>query len=107
MMDVTTMYPDGWHPILRNVSPDLTDAAHHCDRIDANVKYFFIDFGISARFLPGQQHVTSDLRGREQRLPELVAGLPHDPFKIDIAIIGYLLDDNFYKACVHCKILSV
>jgi hypothetical protein len=104
MMDATTMYPNGWHPIRRSLSPDMTDSAHHCDRIDANVKYFFIDFGISARFLPGQPHIISDLRGREQRPPELVAGIPHDPFKIDMAIIGYLLDDNFYKVRVHHKV---
>src|SRR5882757_4050823 len=32
--------------------------------------------------------------------PELVAGLPHDPFRIDMAIIGYLLDVNFYNVRV-------
>ncbi|KAG1733119.1 hypothetical protein EDB19DRAFT_1896652 [Suillus lakei] len=106
MMDATTMYPNGWHPIRRSLSPDLTDAAHHCDRINANVKYFFIDFGISTRFLPGQQRVVSDFRGREQRPPELVAGLPHDPFKIDMAIIGHLLDDNFYKIYADLHFLS-
>ncbi|KAJ8592592.1 hypothetical protein M405DRAFT_812477 [Rhizopogon salebrosus TDB-379] len=106
MMDATTMYPNGWHPIRRSLSPDMTDSAHHCDRIDANVKYFFIDFGISARFLPGQPRIVSDFRGREQRPPELVAGIPHDPFKIDMVIIGYLLDDNFYKIYADLHFLS-
>ncbi|OAX31717.1 hypothetical protein K503DRAFT_703271, partial [Rhizopogon vinicolor AM-OR11-026] len=59
MMDTSFMYPGphGWHPVHLHRSMARNAArygrAQHWDRIDTGVRYFFIDFGLSSRFVPG------------------------------------------------------
>ena len=65
--------------------------------INVGVKCFLIDFGLSSCFTPGQQRLVYDILWRERGLPELQGDIPYDPFKTDVAIMGYLLDDKFCK----------
>jgi hypothetical protein len=85
------MYPHGWHPVHPHRSRNAAGMAQHWDRIDVGVKYFFIDFGLSSCFAPGQQRLVYDILGRERRPPELQGDIPYDPFRIDVAIMGYLM----------------
>ena len=92
------MYPEGFHPIKLNHTPDWSGFAKHTSRTVAKVKYYFIDFGISV-------HVPEDLRpklvtgflGRDRDPPELSRTVPYDPFKLDIFIIGNMLKREFQK----------
>src|SRR5437879_2346319 len=100
MMDASSMYLHGWHPVHLHRSRNAAGMAQHWDRIDTDVRYFFIDFGLSSRFVPGQQRLVYDILGRERRPPELQGNVTYDPFKTDVATIGYLLHDKFRKVCV-------
>ena len=47
MMDPDGMYPDGFHPVRIELSPDLRQIAWHYPRVvpHINVKYYFTGFG--------------------------------------------------------------
>ena len=98
MMDADAMYPDGFHPVSLDHTPDYSGFAKHTSRTAAKVKYYFIDFGISV-------HVPEDLRpklftgflGRDRDPPELSRTVPYDPFKLDIFIIGNMLKREFQE----------
>lgn len=98
MMDADAMYPEGFHAVVPQYRPDYSGFAKHTTRTAAKVKYYFIDFGISA-YIPEDlesQMVTGTL-GRDQDPPELINGdtEPYDPFKLDIFIIGNMLRREF------------
>ena len=49
MMDGSAMYPDGFHPIAMNQTPDCCRIAEYKSRMDAGLKHYFVNFGILAR----------------------------------------------------------
>ena len=59
-------------------------------RSEAEIKYYFIDFGLSTEFAFGERErrVTGEL-GRVEA-PEQHSGLPYDPFKLDVYYLGYV-----------------
>ena len=59
-------------------------------RSEVEIKYYFIDFGLSTQFVPGKREclVTGKL-GRIQA-PEQISGLPYDPFKLDVYYLGHV-----------------
>ena len=100
MMDADVMYPQGFHPIELEYTPDYSGYAKHISRTAAKVKYYFIDFGISVHIPDslGSKLVTGTL-GRDRDPPELSPnweGRGYDPFKLDVFIIGNMLRREFH-----------
>ncbi|KAI0028848.1 kinase-like domain-containing protein [Vararia minispora EC-137] len=98
LMDSSTMYPLGFHPIRQSCLPDGFTLATPLPRHDVGVTYYFIDYGISSYFPPGQPRglVVGDF-GRDQDVPELSETVPYDPFAVDIFIIGNQLRLAFHE----------
>jgi hypothetical protein len=83
-MDGSSLYKDGWHPMVLG---ELAMADNLClsrKRSEVEIKYYFIDFrSIHASLLQdnSERLVTGGL-GRI-KAPEQISGLPYDPFKLD------------------------
>ena len=98
MMDADVMYPEGFHPINLNHTPDWSGFAKHTSRAVAKVKYYFIDFGISVHVPENlQSRLVTGFLGRDRDPPELSGGKAYDPFKLDIFIIGNMLKREFQE----------
>lgn len=93
MMDGRPLYPQGHHPVRRNRSPDLLEKLTPLRRIDHDVKYFYVDFGLSVRFPPGASSQVLGNVGRDAEVPELSWTVPYDAYKADVYALGNL----FYK----------
>lgn len=100
MMDGRPLYPLGHHPSRTEYTPDALNMAPHVSRIDAPVRYYFIDFGISSAFSEDQSPLVTGTKGRDDRPPELSNHVPYDPFKLDVCILGYLYYDMFINVSV-------
>ncbi|TFY54587.1 hypothetical protein EVG20_g9649 [Dentipellis fragilis] len=106
MMDATPLYPAGHHPVRRTFSVDGTYPLSPLSRIDNPVRYYFIDFGISTRFAPGQSPLVTGARGRDKELPELSRDIPYDAFKADVFILGNLYKKEFLEKYHDLSFLS-
>jgi len=96
MMDADSMYPEGFHPVALDYKPDRSGDAKHTSRT-AEIKYYFIDFGISVHIPESlRPKLVTGLLGRDRDPPELSDRVPYDPFKLDIFIIGNMLKRDFY-----------
>ncbi|KZV68708.1 hypothetical protein PENSPDRAFT_666269 [Peniophora sp. CONT] len=99
MMDASEMYPDGFHPV--NMDDTLEDGfirARVRPRSQVSIKYYFIDYGISSVFAPGQPRgLVTGTDGRDQDVPELSDIAPYDPFAVDVFLIGNLLRKAFLE----------
>ncbi|KZV89756.1 hypothetical protein EXIGLDRAFT_721074 [Exidia glandulosa HHB12029] len=95
MQDVRTLFPGlRTHPQRPCYSENIQIRYDHIPRSRASVKYYFIDFGISARFEGPGPHLVTGTACRDRTAPELSATVPYDPFKLDV----YLLGNHFLKA---------
>lgn len=86
MMDARGMFPQGWHASEMYRFPDgkHMGSSQYASRTAAgNVRYYFIDFGISTV----NQDSTLGIHGQELA-PELSATVPYDPYKLDVYILG-------------------
>ncbi|GBE79198.1 hypothetical protein SCP_0203950 [Sparassis crispa] len=103
MMDVSAMYPEGFHPVNDLFLPDGLTPLPSRSRTDVPIKYYFIDFGISVVIPPEvyPKLVLGD-EGRDQEVPELSLTVPYDPFKTDVFIIG-----NALQHCFHDRFSNV
>ncbi|THH04862.1 hypothetical protein EW146_g10061 [Bondarzewia mesenterica] len=97
MMDASPLYPQGHHPVRTSATPDGTALASPLSRIDNPVRYYFIDFGISSQFPPGDLPMVTGAKGRDKELPELSRDIPYDAFKADIFILGNLYKQEFLQ----------
>jgi serine/threonine protein kinase len=90
-MDCLNLFTDGWHPmntwLTRSGKDDLCLGRR---RSEVEIRYYFIDFGLSTLFHPEQHNrlVIGEL-GRIQA-PEQNSGLPYDPFKLDVYYLGHV-----------------
>jgi len=90
------MYPLGFHPVEEIFLGDRKTLAPRISRLEAGVKYYFVDYGISSHFPPGsRRELVLGIAGRDQDVPELSNNVPYDPFKVDIFTIGNVLRDEF------------
>lgn len=86
------MYPRGFHPVKDIFLDDLTTPAPRISRLEAGVKYYFVDYGISSYFPAGsRRELVLGIAGRDQDVPELSNDVPYDPFKVDIFTVGNVL----------------
>jgi serine/threonine protein kinase len=92
LMDATHMYPLGFHPVDDMFLDDLITRAPKITRLEAGVKYYFVDYGISSHFPSrSRRELVLGIAGRDQDVPELSNNVPYDPFKVDIFTIGNVL----------------
>lgn len=99
MMDPTSMYPKGFHPIQTDFLMDTRRPAPYVYRLGAfpPVKYYYIDFGLSSRSTPGKPPpLVLGLYGADREVPELSDTVPYNPFKVDIFMLG-----NVFKTAIH------
>ncbi|KAF8165784.1 kinase-like domain-containing protein [Crassisporium funariophilum] len=106
MMDGRPICPQGWNPIMEMFSPDCNNYAKTLARIDHPVQYFFTDFGLSHRFLPGQRHVVLDYGGADQDVPELRKDQPYDPFKLDVYTLANIFMKRFHQKYLGLEFLG-
>ncbi len=88
MMDASSLFPKGFHPVRLEYSPDARGSVHQLSRAKAHVKYYFVDFGISVHCPTDSPKLVVGGYGRDQDVPELSFDVPYDPFKLDIFILG-------------------
>jgi hypothetical protein len=102
LMDATHMYPLGFHPVQDIFLDDVTTFAPTIRRLEAGVKYYFVDYGISSYFPAGsQRELVLGIAGRDQDVPELSNNVPYDPFKVDIFTVGNVLRGEFQTVSFH------
>ncbi|KAF9480289.1 hypothetical protein BDN70DRAFT_622115 [Pholiota conissans] len=101
MMDGSEMYPKGFHPREPDYNPTFTGSAQQkYTRTQRPPKYYWIDFGLSARLDPADEHpLLPILRGNDKSVPE------HqdpdyqtqfaDPYATDIYHLGNLIREYF------------
>ena len=103
LMDAAHMYPLGFHPVDDIFLNDITTLAPVIPRLEARVKYYFVDYGISSYFPAGsQRELVLGIAGRDQDVPELSNNVPYDPFKVDIFTVGNVLRLEFQTVGFHC-----
>lgn len=101
-MDAHHMFPLGFHPVKDLLLHNIVTPAPIIPRRDAGVKYYFVDYGISAYFPAGSQsHLVLGVDGRDQDVPELSDTVPYDPFKVDVYTIGNVLRGEFCNVGFH------
>ncbi|EJD38311.1 hypothetical protein AURDEDRAFT_72305, partial [Auricularia subglabra TFB-10046 SS5] len=95
-MDARALFPGVWpHPVIPCM--DYCEPFYPIadpDRTKGPVRYYFIDFGKSARRPDGHScaFLVEGARCIDQELPELRFGHPYDPFPVDVFLLG-----NMYK----------
>ena len=100
MMDASSLYPDGFHPVVLDWTTDALGMAKAFSRYTAPtpVKYYFVDFGISSHFSPEDtERLVLGADGLDKTVPELSPAVPYDPFKVDIFVLGNFLRKRVYK----------
>ncbi|KAL5530913.1 hypothetical protein ACEPAG_3789 [Sanghuangporus baumii] len=96
MLDGTSIYPHGFHPVFQDRSRDWMGRAKFDTRSSSpEVKYYFTDFGISTRFNESDKDrlVTGCIC--QVDVPELSDTVPYDPFLVDIYLIGDVYKRHF------------
>ena len=105
MLDATHMYPLGFHPVHSILMADARTYAPVVSRLEAGVKYYFVDYGISSYFQPGSlRELVVGTAGRDQDVPELSDNVPYDPFKVDIFTIGNVLRGELQAVGSHSSV---
>lgn len=95
-MDARALYPAGHHPVRPNATPDGQKSVSPLPRAGRNVRYYYIDFGLSSRFSKGFSSLVIGDVGRAY-VPELSHEIPYDAFKVDIFALGDLYCEEFKK----------
>ncbi|CDO69426.1 hypothetical protein BN946_scf184791.g21 [Trametes cinnabarina] len=97
MMDAKPLYPNGHHPIRLGYTPDSMYPVSPLPRAGRDIRYFYIDFGLSSWFSKGSStNVIGDV-GRDVEVPELSDKVPYDAFKVDIFALGNVYFKEFMK----------
>lgn len=107
MMDADALFPEGFHPIETKYDPSYTHPIQPKSRSGVDIKYYFIDFGLSVEVSPETKYVLG-IFGRDDTVPELSLTEPYDAFKVDIYIMGNMLKQTLCNVCishVYCILL--
>ncbi|KAI9059871.1 hypothetical protein FKP32DRAFT_1093163 [Trametes sanguinea] len=97
MMDGRSLYPHGHHPVWRDRSPDAIEDLIPLARIDHPVKYYYVDFGLSVRFSPGESTLVVGDVGRDASVPELSSTVPYNGYKVDIYALGTFFEKELVQ----------
>lgn len=95
-MDANQMFPQGFHSVKTGFLPDAKTPARPLARSQVWVEYSYVGYGISI-CIPPHVHpkLALGIDGRGRDVPELSAFAPYDPFKVDIFIIGNMVERMF------------
>lgn len=96
-MDGRPLYPHGHHPVRLAYTPDALFDAPALSRTQRSVRYYFIDFGLSSHFTPGQSPLVLGTKGRDKDPPELSDEIPYNAFQLDIYILGNVYNKEFFE----------
>ncbi len=93
-MDAPSVFPNGFHPC--DITKDR-GGFHRVKTIPRHkasgpIRYYFIDFGISRLYKPGDHHFVVGDDGADRDIPEMSDDEFYDPFPADVFILG-----NFFK----------
>ncbi|KAH7889164.1 kinase-like domain-containing protein [Phlebopus sp. FC_14] len=106
MMDARDLYPNGWHPMAPWLTSDGTNwVTPQKNRCDVNIRYFFIDFGLSTRFAPGEKREVVGAKCSVY-VPELSCDICYDPFKLDVYLLGNVFDEHICKPYIDVSFLE-
>ncbi|KAJ7457984.1 kinase-like domain-containing protein [Mycena galericulata] len=108
VMDASRMIPGGFHFSLPSLTADGKrrlypyngdDTIPHIkSRTQAGpMKYYFIDFGLSVKFssYETRELVTGECGRLREHIPEISETVPYDPFKVDVCMVGEMLNEEF------------
>ncbi|KAJ6548237.1 hypothetical protein DFH09DRAFT_926478 [Mycena vulgaris] len=108
VFDASRLIPGGFH-FIQTWSYDGVhalelghDAASHAHGIrtraaEGPMKYYYIDFGLSVHFpsFEARELVVGECGRLRGEIPEISNIVPYDPFKVDVRLIGEMLDIEF------------
>jgi hypothetical protein len=99
MMDASDMYPDGFHPMWPDKTPDFKGSAKYYTRTQKPPKYYFLDFGISRRYDSANgPPLEGPIIGGDKTVPEFQGEKEFersDPFPTDVYYIGNMVRRDF------------
>lgn len=96
MMDPLPLYSECPHPTRPHRSYDFNRTVKKYTRTDHPTRYYYIDFGLSAKFNPGEETISPINIGGDKSLPEYENPLGmYNPFKADIYTLGNLIREDF------------
>ncbi|KAH7889230.1 kinase-like domain-containing protein [Phlebopus sp. FC_14] len=96
MMDGRQLARAQWHPMVPTVTLDYRHRVTFNSRSAVKVRYYFIDFGFSTHFQPGQARSVVGSKCRDPDPPELSDVTAYDPFKLDIFLLGNVFKKDIY-----------
>ena len=97
MLDPSGMYPESFHPVALDRSPDFQKKAVAYSRTERPPRYLLIDFGLARQYDPATgPPLDKPLRGGDKSAPEHQdRDTPCNPFPTDIYYIGNLVKEDF------------
>ncbi|KAJ7092074.1 kinase-like domain-containing protein [Mycena belliarum] len=96
MMDASSMYPSGFHPMEPKKKRDFLGRAKFYNRTRRPPKYYLIDFGISRQYSTrSPPPLEPPIAGGDKSVPEFRDPKPCDPFPTDIYFLGNMIRRNF------------
>ncbi|KAL5530918.1 hypothetical protein ACEPAG_3794 [Sanghuangporus baumii] len=107
MLDGTLMFPEGFHPVRQIMDRSSMKLAKYRSRSNSpGTKYYFTDFGLSARFddMDSEHLVTG--RRCQVYVPELSDTIPYDAFAMDIYLLGDVYKKNFVEKYSNAQFLK-
>ncbi|KAJ6480089.1 hypothetical protein DFH09DRAFT_1465716, partial [Mycena vulgaris] len=113
VVDASRMIPGGFHFTwpwttrdgMHHLRPYKGDDSvpHIKSRTQAGpMKYYFIDFGLSVQFpsYETRELVTGECGRLRKHIPEISETVPYDPFKVDVCLVGEMLNEEFLAVYV-------
>jgi len=113
MMDGTPLYPEGFHPAHHFKHPTIRRFARKKRRLHTSpVKYYFIDFDLSAMY---NEEWDTDTRhwngfnGHEQNAPEILGyrpGTSYNAYLLDVFILGGVYERSLLERYSNVGVLK-
>ena len=99
LLDAPQMFPDGFHPALQSLAPDiLTSVKPRRRRFVKGLKYRFIDFGSSLAYPSSERRERVwGMACQDRTVPEHQKVALYDPFKVDLYTLGNVFKRTFVE----------
>ncbi|KAI0745169.1 hypothetical protein C8Q76DRAFT_638697 [Earliella scabrosa] len=100
MLDPREMYPQLYHFVATDSTPDYRRTAPHYSRTRRPCKYYWTDFGLSRQYdLDNSHPLEEPILGGDRTVPEFQedASTPRNPFHTDVYYLGNLIREDFLQ----------